>query len=107
MKRILPQTLFGQTLFILLLGIGLTLLAGGWIYSTARQEAVRAVGALAAAERIVNLSRLVTEVPGEWRQRLVNGSNDASLRVTLSPRRPVLSYEGSDSQAAGAIAEFV
>ncbi|MEQ1718834.1 MAG: ATP-binding protein [Hyphomicrobium sp.] len=107
MKRILPQTLFGQTLLILLFGIGFTLLAGGWIYSTARQEAVRAVGALASAERIINLSRFVGEVPAEWRQRLVSGSNDASFSVKLSPQRPLVPTNGSDSQAAAAIAEFL
>lgn len=107
MNRLLPRTLFGQTLLILLLGIGLTLLAGNWIYSTARQEAVRAVGALASAERIINLSRLVGEVPPEWRQRLVSGSNDASFRVGLSLQRPVISRDGADSQAGDAIAEFV
>ena len=107
MKSLLPRTLFGQTLLILLLGIGLTLLAGNWIYSTARQEAVRAVGALASAERIINLSRLVGEVPAEWRQRLISGSNDASFRVGLSLQRPVFSRDGADSQAGDAIAEFL
>lgn len=107
MKRLLPKTLFGQTVLILLLGIGLTLLAGNWIYSTARQEAVRAVGAMASAERIINVSRLVGEVPSEWRQRLITGSNDAAFRVSLSLQRPAISRDGADSQAGDAIAEFL
>ncbi len=31
MKRMLPRTLFGQTLLVLLAGIGLALAAGAWI----------------------------------------------------------------------------
>jgi signal transduction histidine kinase len=58
MRRLVPGTLFGQTLLILLAGLAVTLLAGSWIYSSARQEAVRAVGGVAAGQRIANLARL-------------------------------------------------
>ncbi|MGE3877104.1 MAG: hypothetical protein AB7F74_29450, partial [Parvibaculaceae bacterium] len=87
MKRLTPQTLFGQTLLLLLIGIGLSLLAGSWIYGSARQEAVRAVGGLAVAERIINLSRLIEDVPVDWRERIVAGANDTafSIRLTGSP----------------------
>jgi signal transduction histidine kinase len=88
MKRFLPSTLFGQTLLTLLAGIGLSLLAGAWIYSSARQEAVRTVGAIGLAERIVNLARLVDEVPVDWRDRIVHGSNDAGFRVSIVQARP-------------------
>ncbi len=88
MKRLVPQTLFGQTLLLLLVGIGLSLLAGSWIYVSARQEAVRAVGGLAAAERIINLSRLIEDVPAEWRDRIIAGANDAGFRIRLTANQP-------------------
>lgn len=106
MNAFLPRTLFGQTLTMLLVGIALALAAGAWIYASARQEAVRAVGALAAAERIVNLTRLLIDVPPEWRDRIVAGTNDPAFRVSVTEARPRL---GGDAEpAAGtAIAEML
>jgi signal transduction histidine kinase len=100
MKRLVPQTLFGQTLLLLLVGMGLSLLAGSWIYVSARQEAVRAVGGLTAAERIINLSRLIEDVPAEWRDRIIAGANDASFRVRLTVKRPSATGDSVTSEAA-------
>ncbi len=107
MRRLAPQTLFGQTLLVLLAGIALSLLAGAWIYSSARQEAVRAVGALAAAERIINVARLVTEAPTSWRKRLVEGSSDPTFRVTLSDNRPSIASDGNGEDASAVIADYI
>lgn len=107
MSVLVPRTLFGQTLLMLLAGLGLALSAGAWIYASARQEAVRAVGALAAAERIINLTRLMAEVPPDWRGRIVAGASDPTFRVALSAFRPPLSVEGSEPAAAGAIADLL
>lgn len=107
MKRIFPGTLFAQTLFILLAGLTVTLAAGTWIYSSARQEAVRAVGGLAAGQRIANLARLVDEAPADWRERLVSGSSDPAFRVSLSTQQPALVSEGDGAKVAGIIAECI
>jgi signal transduction histidine kinase len=107
MRRLVPGTLFGQTLLILLAGLGVTLLAGSWIYSSARQEAVRAVGGLAAGQRIANLARLVEDAPAGWRERLVEGSSDPTFQVSLSSDRPVLTNEGQETGTANIIAEFL
>ncbi len=109
MMRLLPRTLFGQTLLALLVGISLALAAGAWIYASARQEAVRAVGALAAAERIVNLTRLLADVPVAWRARIVEGASDQAFRVALVPIRPAATDTTSDTEqmAADAIAALL
>jgi signal transduction histidine kinase len=107
MRRLAPGTLFGQTLLILLAGLGVTLFAGSWIYSSARQEAVRAVGGLAAGQRIANLARLVDEAPADWRERLVTGASDPTFQVSLSSERPLLAREESEIGAAELIAEFL
>ena len=107
MKRFGPQTLFGQTLLVLLAGIGLSMLAGAWIYGSARQEAVRAVGALAAAERIINLSRLVGEAPATWRERLVEGSSDPMFRIAISASRPAIQSSSSASDPSAMIADYI
>jgi signal transduction histidine kinase len=107
MKRLLPQTLFSQTLLVLLAGIGLSLAAGAWIYSSARQEAVRAVGALAVAERIINVSRLVGEAPASWRARLANGSSDPMFRVSLSSQKSPSSSPVEANDASQIIADYI
>jgi len=70
MSRLLPKSLFGQTLLILLGGLILSHAVGSWIYTMDREQAVRAVGGFAAAQRIANLTRLVQETPlsvaSEW-----------------------------------------
>ena len=107
MRRVLPQTLFGQTLAVLLIGIGLSLAAGAWIYASARHDAVRAVGALAAAERIINLSRLVGEAPVDWRQRLAEGASDPMFRVVLADRRPTIVGDEGDREPSSVIADYI
>lgn len=107
MRRLLPKTLFGQTLLVLLGGIGLALAAGAWINASARQEAVRAVGALAVADRIINVSRLVGEAPASWRSRLVGGSSDPTFRVALTTAKPRATTEGAESDASQIIADYI
>ena len=65
MSRLLPKSLFGQTLLILLAGLIVSHAVGSWIYTADREQAVRAVGGFAAAQRIANLTRLVQEAPRE------------------------------------------
>ena len=98
MTRLLPRTLFGQTLLILLAGLAISQLAGAWIYSGARQEAVRAVGGLAAAQRIANLVRLIEDAPIEWRERIVGGASDPGFRVAITSREPqIVTADGGQS----------
>ena len=88
MTRFLPKSLFGQTLLILLLGLVVSQLVGAWIYAGAREQAVRAIGGFAAAQRVANLSRLVEEAPVDWRSRIVQALNDPTFHVSLSPQPP-------------------
>ena len=89
MKRFLPQSLFGQTLLLLLAGLIASHAIGSFIYSLDRESAVRAVGGLATAQRIANVSRLVDDMPADWRERLVTGLSDDSLQVTLAAKPPL------------------
>jgi signal transduction histidine kinase len=87
-SRYLPKSLFGQTLLILLVGLVVSHLIGAWIYAGAREQAVRAIGGFAAAQRVANLSRLVDEAPADWRPRIVQALNDPTFHVSLSTRPP-------------------
>jgi signal transduction histidine kinase len=88
MSRILPKSLFGQTILILLIGLVVSHSIGAWIYAGAREQAVRAVGGFAAAQRVANLSRLVEEAPADWRPRIVAALSDPTFRVSLLAQPP-------------------
>jgi signal transduction histidine kinase len=106
MSRLLPRSLFGQTLLILLAGLVVSHLVGSWIYTSDREQAVRAVGGFAVAQRITNLTRLVQDAPREWRERIVAALSDQTFRVTLSPRPPAMDGAG-DTPIAEAIRDFL
>lgn len=107
MTRLLPKSLFGQTLLVLIAGLIVSLLVGSWIYTLDREQAVRAVGGLAAAQRITNLTKLVQDTPREWRERIVAGLSDQSFRVSLSARPPAFIPNDDDASVAQAIKEFL
>jgi signal transduction histidine kinase len=107
MNRLLPKSLFGQTLLVLVAGLIVSLLAGSWIYSLDRNQAVRAVGGFTAAQRITNLTKLVQEAPREWRERIVAGLSDQNFRVALSAEPPAIIPNDEDGTVAQAIKEFL
>ena len=89
MTRFLPRSLFGQTLLILLAGLIVSHAIGSWIYTADREQAVRAVGGFATAQRIANL-----DAPGAGQRRQNGGnvlwrrSNDQTFRVALAVQPP-------------------
>jgi signal transduction histidine kinase len=103
MKRLLPSHLFGQMLLILLGGLVLSHAIGAWVYSSDREAAVRAVGGLATAQRIANLTHLVEDAPVDWRGRIIASLSDQNFRVTLTSQRPQL----PPGDAHGAVADAI
>ncbi|MGE0853010.1 MAG: ATP-binding protein [Hyphomicrobiaceae bacterium] len=106
MSQLFPRSLFGQTLLILLAGLVVSHTVGSWIYTADREQAVRAVGGFATAQRIANLTRLVQDTPHEARQRIVASLSDQTFRVSLSPQ-PITAQSDDDPFAAQAIREFL
>lgn len=106
MSRLFPRSLFGQTLLILLAGLIVSHAIGSWVYTTDREQAVRAVGGFAAAQRIANLTRLVEDAPREWRQRIVTASSDQTFRVSISAKAATGAGVG-ESPVAEAIRGFL
>ncbi len=106
MTRFLPKSLFGQTLLILLLGLVVSHAIGAWIYAGAREQAVRAIGGFAAAQRVANLSRLVEDAPADWRPRIVAALSDPTFHVSLSAQPPAQLPADAEG-AAKAIEDYV
>jgi len=107
MTRLFPKSLFGQTLLILLAGLIVSHAIGSWIYTADREQAVRAVGGFAAAQRIANLTRLVQEAPREWRERIVAALSDQTLRVSLSAQPPAFEGVNEDGAISQTIKDFL
>jgi signal transduction histidine kinase len=97
MTRLLPRTLVGQVILILLGGLVVSHLGASWIYTTDRERAVRAIGGYAATQRIANLAQLIDEAPEDWRGRIVAAASDPTMRVSLSSQPPATTAEASDS----------
>ena len=106
MSRFLPKSLFGQTILILLVGLVISHAVGAWIYAGAREQAVRAIGGFAAAQRVANLSRLVEDAPADWRPRLVAVLSDPTFRVALAAQPPQLPPSDAED-AAKAVEDYV
>jgi signal transduction histidine kinase len=107
MSRFLPKSLFGQTLLTLLAGLIISHAFGSWIYTADREQAVRAVGGFAAAQRIANVTRLVQDAPAEWRERIVTGLSDQTFHVSLSTEPPSFALVNDDGPVAQAIKDFL
>jgi methyl-accepting chemotaxis protein len=107
MTRLFPKSLFGQTLLILLAGLVVSHGVGSWIYTTDREQAVRAVGGFATAQRIANLTRLIQEAPPEKRPRIVAVLTDQGFRVALSAQAPTIPDADGDAAVAQAIESYL
>jgi signal transduction histidine kinase len=107
MTRLFPKSLFGQTLLILLAGLIVSHGVGSWIYTADREQAVRAVGGFATAQRIANLTRLIQEAPPEKRPRIVAALSDQGFRVSLSAQTPAMPDADGDAAVAEAIRSYL
>lgn len=107
MSRLFPRSLFGQTLLVLLAGLIVSHVAGSWIYTADREQAVRAVGGFATAQRIANLTRFVQDTPRETRQRVIAALSDQNFRVSLSAQPVAVQTVDEDVPAARAIKDFL
>jgi signal transduction histidine kinase len=107
MSRLFPKSLFGQTLLILLAGLIISHAVGSWLYTADREQAVRAIGGFAAAQRIANLTRLVQDAPREWRERIVTALSDQTFRVSLTAQPPAMRTGVESDTASQVIKQFL
>jgi len=107
MTRILPQSLFGQTLLILLAGLVVSHSIGAWIYASDREQAVREVGGFALAQRIANVTHLIEVSPSDWRDRIVADASDPSFAISLAAVPPVFQNQPDQDLASQVIKDFL
>ena len=107
MSRLFPRSLFGQTLLILLAGLIVSHAVGSWLYTADREQAVRAIGGFATAQRIANLTRLVQDAPLEWRERIVTALSDQTFRVSVTAQPPPMPPGIENDTASQIIKQFL
>jgi signal transduction histidine kinase len=107
MSRLIPQSLFGQTLAILLLGLVVSHAVGSWIYTADREQAVRQVGVFAAVQRMANLTRLVQEARPAERARMVAALSDPGFRLALLSSPPTPTAAQDDNAIARAVSDYL
>lgn len=82
MKRLIPQSLFGRTLAVLIIGLVVTHIASSAIHYSSRSEALKMVGGGIVAERIATMVRLLEEAPAERRPWLVHAASRPGFRLS-------------------------
>lgn len=100
MRRFLPDSLFGQTVLVLVVGLTVSHLLSMAIYSSDRVEVLTMTGGRQIAQRIASITRLLGETPVEWRDRIIAATDSPSLRVTLTPESVLVTLDEEDREAA-------
>jgi signal transduction histidine kinase len=80
-KRLLPQTLVGRTLLVLVSALVLTQLAGVLMFWLAHEQMAAKLDNTQTAERIASIVQLIEQAPEEDRGRLARGLDRPGLKV--------------------------
>lgn len=80
-KRLLPQTLVGRTLLVLLTALILTQGAGVLLFLAAHQELAEQLDSRQSAERIASIVQLIEQTPSDDRGRLAHGLDRPGLKI--------------------------
>lgn len=93
--RLLPQSLFGRLVLVLLSGLALAQLATGYINLAERGQLLYQAGGMRLAERIADIGKLLDSLPSAERRRVVAVFNAPPLTISLD-RPPMVA--GSEPQ---------
>lgn len=83
MKHLLPRSLSGQTLAVVIVGLAVSHTIGIAFYSVDREEAVLSAEGVDFADRVVGLVNLLQLLPGQWRNDIVAAADGRKFHVAL------------------------
>ena len=86
--RLLPQSLFGRLVLVLLAGLVLAQLATTYINLSERDQILYRAGGMQLAQRIADVGKLLDSLPPAERRRIVAVFNAPPLSISLD--RPAL-----------------
>ncbi len=87
MRRLLPDTIFGRTLLVLVLGLSLSYGLSMFFHYTDQEHARSLFGGHQRAERIAAAVRLIDRAPVAERPRLIEDLQSANLVILNLPER--------------------
>jgi signal transduction histidine kinase len=99
LRRIIPDTLVGRTLLVLLVGLLLSQLAAVVLFSFNKVELASRLGSRQTAERLAGVVQLVEDTPEEDRSRLIRSLDRPALRVGWGQSPVVQGAANSDELA--------
>jgi signal transduction histidine kinase len=102
--RLLPKSLFGRLVLVLLGGLTLAQLATVYINATERDRLAYRAGGMQLAQRIADIARLLDSVAPTERRRIVAVFNSPPLAVSLD--RPSLAPEEASNETDVRLALF-
>ncbi len=109
-RRLIPDTIAGRTLIVLILGLTISHVLSMALYLTDRATALDLAGGEHIGERIVTITRLVENASEVERSRVIELADNPTLRVTWSQESAMEGHEDGGWEAEvlreGLIAHF-
>jgi signal transduction histidine kinase len=94
--RLLPRSLFGRLVLILLGGLAMAQLATAYLNLSERDQLLYRAGGMRTAQRIADICRLLDSVSAEERRRIVAVFSGPPLAISLD--RPALASEPASAE---------
>ena len=85
MRRLIPDTLAGRTIVILLVGLGLFHLWSIWVYQAGTESLLGSTRERQLAERLISAERAIAELPPEEREHTAHALSTADMEIHWSP----------------------
>ncbi len=104
--RLVPRSLVGRTVLVLIVGLSASHLLSMAIYSGDRFEALTMAGGRNMASRIASVTHMIGEVPAQWRERIAAGLDEPTFRVSLS-RESAVADDGDPTPDERRVAAFI
>lgn len=95
--KLIPDTLAGRTVAILLLGLGVFHLVSLWLYNTGLQAEIGQINERQLTERLVGIKRAVVDLPPQDRDRTAHSLSGGALKAHWS--RVSLATHGATQDA--------
>lgn len=84
LKRLIPDTLAGRTIVILLFGLGLFHLWSLWIYQLGIEDLLGTTREEQLAERLVAVKRVIAALPENEREQTAHALSTATMEIHWS-----------------------
>ncbi|MCF6320790.1 MAG: ATP-binding protein [Rhizobiaceae bacterium] len=89
MKKLIPDSIAGRTLLVLIIGLALSHAISIAMYVSDRSNALVSIDGRHIGDQIATVERLIRKSPKTDRQRIANLASDAAFKVSLSEQSSI------------------